>query len=87
METPGTLCMLVSKLPNGIADRWNRKVLMLRRSQQRKPSLKYFIEFFNEETVLVNDPVFLREAITTYVGTQEKSDNQRKRRSNSKKYG
>ena len=87
METPDTLYMLVSKLPNGVADRWNRKALMLRRSQQREPSLKDFIEFFDEETVLVNNPIFSREAITAYVGTQEKSDNQRKRRSNNKKYG
>ena len=51
METPDTLCMLVSKLPNGV------------------------------ETLLVNDPIFSREAITAYVGAQEKSDNQIKRRS------
>ena len=57
METPDTLCMLVSKLPNGV------------------------------ETLLVNDPIFSREAITAYVGAQEKPDNERKRRSNSKKYG
>ena len=81
--TPGTLCMLVLKLPNGVADRWNRKAVMLQRSQQREPSLKDFIEFFDEE----NDPIFLREAVTAYVGTQEKSDNHRKRISNSKKYG
>ena len=29
METPDNLCMLVSKLPNGVADRWNRKALVL----------------------------------------------------------
>ena len=58
METPGTLHMLVSKLPNDVAGRWNRKVLMLRRSQQKESSLKDFIEFFDEETILVNDPIF-----------------------------
>ena len=87
METPDTLCVFVSKLPNSVADRWNRKAMMLQRSQQKESSLKDFIEFFDEETVLVNDPIFSREAITAYVGTQEKPDNQRKRRSNSKKYG
>ena len=59
---------------------------MLRRSQQRELSLKGFIEFFDGETLLVNDPIFSREAITAYVGTQ-KSDDQRKRRSNNKNYG
>ena len=36
---------------------------------------------------MVNHPIFSREAITAYVGNQQKFDNQRKRRSNSKKYG
>lgn len=70
METPGTLIMLVSKLPNNVSDMWNRKTLMPRRGQQREPSLKDFIEFFDEETVLARNPIFLREAITVYVGTQ-----------------
>ena len=87
METSDTPCMLVSRLPNGVVDRWNRKALMLRRSQQRELSLKDFIEFFDEETVLINNFIFSREAITAYDGTQEKSDNQRKRRSYSKKHG
>ena len=78
METPETLCMLVLKLSNGVADTWNRKSLMLRRSKQSGPPLKDFIEFFEEEIILVNDPIFSREAITAYVGTQGKSDDQRK---------
>ena len=45
------------------------------------------MEFFDEETVLVNNPIFSREAITAYVRTQEKSDNQRKGSRNIKKYG
>ena len=86
METPYTLCMLVSKLPVGTADRWKRKALMLWKNQQREPSLKDFIEFCDEETVLVNNPILLREAITAYVGNQEKSDNQRKRRKQASLY-
>ena len=86
MGTPDTLCMLVSKLPKGVTDRWNRKALMLRRSQQGEPSLKDFLEFFGEEIILVKGPIFLREAIIAYVGNQEKSDNQRERRNISKKY-
>ena len=57
METPDTLCVIVSMLPNGVADSWNRKALMLQTSQQREPSLKDFIEFFDGETVLVNDSI------------------------------
>ena len=78
METLDTICMLVSKLQNGVAYRWNRKALMLQRSQQRETSLKDFIEFF----------------WSTIQSSQEKlelhmleKDDHRKRRSNSKKCG
>ena len=37
---------------------------MLQKSKQRGPSLKDLIEVFDEETVLVKNPTFLREAIT-----------------------
>ena len=37
LETPETLRGLVSNLSNDVADRWNRKALMLQRSQQRGP--------------------------------------------------
>ena len=37
LETPETLCELVSNLSNDVADRCNRKALMLQRSQQRWP--------------------------------------------------
>ena len=79
--------MLVSKFPNGVAYSRNRKALMLQRSQQKEPKLNDFVEFFDKETVLVNNHSFSREAINAYVGTQVKSDNLSKRRSNSKKYG
>ena len=79
--------MLVSKFPNGVAYSRNRKALMLQRSQQKEPKLNDFVEFFDKETVLVNNHSFSREAINAYVGIQVKSDNLRKRRSNSKKYG
>ena len=42
-------------------------------------SLKDFIEFFDDEKVLVNNPIFLRDAITAYIGTQKKSDDRRNR--------
>ena len=42
-------------------------------------SLKDFIEFFDDEKVLVNNPIFLRDAITAYIGTQKKSDDRSNR--------
>ena len=66
------------KLPNGVADRWNRKVLILQRSQQGESSLNDFTDFLDDETALDNTPTYLREAITGYVGIQEKSKEKEK---------
>ena len=71
-ETPETLCFLVSKLPVGLRSRWNRKVHGIRRSYGREPCLTDFSGFLNEETVLVNDLIFSREAVEEYVTRPEK---------------
>ena len=42
MEATDTLCMLVSKLPNGVADRWNRKALMLQKKSTKGATMKGF---------------------------------------------
>ena len=54
LETPETLYVLVSKLPGGLRDRWNRTVQGIRRSYDREPCLSDFSGFVNEETILVN---------------------------------
>ena len=63
LETPETLCVLVSKLPGGLRGRWNRTVQGIRRSYGREPCLSDFSGFAKEETILVNDPIFSREAV------------------------
>ena len=62
VDTPEVLCMLMSKLPGNTRDQWNRKVLIIRRQQRREPELEDFIDFFDDETQLANDPLFSREA-------------------------
>ena len=58
--------MLISKLPGGIMERWNREVLNIRRCQVREPTLNDMTDFIEEETILMNDPLFSREVLADY---------------------
>ena len=69
--TPDVLCSLVSKLPGNMRDRWNRKVFMLRKHQQLE--LSDPIDFAEEEMVLANDPLFLREVLKDYTDKHDRS--------------
>ena len=73
INTPDILCMLVSKLPNGLIDRWNRTAFNIRKNRECEPSLSDLIEFVDQEITLVNDPMFSREAIEIFSGKSEKS--------------
>ena len=61
--TPETLCVLVSKLPGCFRDRWNRMVQGIRRSYGSESCLADLYGFVNGKTILVNDPIFSREAV------------------------
>ena len=50
INTPDILCMLVSKLPNGLIDRWNRTAYNICKNREREPSLSNLIEFVDQET-------------------------------------
>ena len=77
LDTPDTLCSLITKLPRNTRDRWNRGVLNLRRHEQRKPELADLREFVEEEVVLVNDPLFSNEALKEYTDKNEKVNKKR----------
>ena len=77
LDTPDVLCSLVSKLPGNMRDRWNRKVLMLRKHQQLEPELSDLIDFLEEEMVLANDPLFSREALKDYTDKHDKRSKKR----------
>ena len=85
INNPDVICMLLSKLPTYLQDRWNRKVCKLRRSDERESELVDLIEMVDEETILVNDPLFSREAISQYVNKPDKF-NQQDKRKNVKSY-
>ena len=55
--------MMASKLHGGLTERWNREVSKIRRHHRREPDLEDFIMYIEEETVVMNDPLFFREAL------------------------
>ena len=67
------MCMLLSKLPGGIRDKWSRRVLLIRRKQGREPELADFIDFVNDENLIVNDPAFSKEAVERYIDQNQEN--------------
>ena len=62
-DTPDNICIVLSKLPGNLRDRWNRNVYQIRTFQHREPLFKDLIDFIDKETILASDPLFSREAI------------------------
>ena len=79
LDNPDIICMLLSKLPGNLQDRWNRKVFYMRRQHAREPKPSNFTNFVDEEIPLLNDPMFSRDAVSQY--HQEKKDRFEKRKS------
>ena len=79
MDTAEILCMLISKLRGNTRHRWNRNVLIIRRQHRREPELVDFIDFFEDETQLPNDPLFSREALRDYTEKADKGGNNKRR--------
>ena len=52
---------------------WNRTAYNIRKRQECEPSLSDLIEFVDQETTLVNDPMFSREALECYMKGQKNS--------------
>ena len=73
LDTPEILCMLISILPGLLMNRWNRKVQNIRRRELRESDLTNFVQFVEKETLLMNDPLFLREALHEYAEQNEKA--------------
>ena len=59
-------CYEIPKIPGYLQDRWNRNVQKIRKAQMREPGLIDLTNFIKDEMVLVNDPLFSREAVGQY---------------------
>ena len=65
--------MLLSKLPGGTRDKWSRRVLFIRKKQRKEPGVADFIDFVNDENLIVNDRVFSKEAVEQHIEKKTKS--------------
>ena len=62
-NSPDVIQILLKKLPSYIQNRWNRQVLKIRKTGE-EAQLSNFIQLVDEETTLVDDPLFSHEALT-----------------------
>ena len=81
LNSPDILGTLTSNLPGNARDKWNRKVLSIRRHRAEDPELADFIDFINDEILLASDPLFSREALKVYVEKEERSHLKKKMKS------
>ena len=63
LDTPDVICMILAKIQRYLQDIWNRNVQKIRKTQMRQPGLIYLTNIIEDEMVLVNDPLFSREAV------------------------
>ena len=78
LDNPDIICLLLSKLPGVLLDRWNRRVFNIRMNNTMEPSLLDLVLFIDEETTLVNDPLFSRDAFSQYQEKKETYDRKKK---------
>ena len=66
LDSPDIFCMLISNLPGVIMERQERKVLNIRKCHLREPTINDITDFIEEETILMNEPLFSCEALADY---------------------
>ena len=64
LDTPEMVCLLLSKQPGHIKERWNRSAM------QREPDFADPIHLFEDEATLVNDTLFSNDTVGMF--TKEK---------------
>ena len=67
LNTPDIICMLLSKLPGSVRDKWSQNVFTIRRRGKREPEMADFIQFVDDESLIVTDLEFSKEAVEQYV--------------------
>ena len=90
LDSPEILCTLISKFSGYVRERWNRKVLSVRRTCKRDPKLFDLLRFVEEEIMLFNNPLFSKEGVNFFAetgsgGRQTETIPGSRRRRNSKK--
>ena len=67
LNIPDTLCSLLAKLPGNMKDKWNRLEYNLRRHQERDAEFADLVNFAEEETILITDTMFSRDALDSFM--------------------
>ena len=67
LNIPDTLCSLLAKLPGNMKDKWNRLEYNLRRHQERDAEFADLVDFAEEETILITDPMFSGDALDSFM--------------------
>ena len=79
LDSLDSICMLLSKLPGQLRDRWNREVYFIRAKHSREPELKDLINYVDKETAFVSDPLFSKEAVEQYLDKRDVKVDKRRR--------
>lgn len=58
------LQLLQTKLSSYLQDRWGRKAYQIQKELKREATIDDFIKRFREQTEIISDPLFSRDAIT-----------------------
>ena len=82
LDTPDVICMLLSKLHEKIRHKWVRAVMDVRTKEHREGTLGDFIKLIHEEKMLVNDPLFSKEAVDQYTDKKSSKQGNSKKRIN-----
>ena len=64
LDTPETSCMIFSKLPVHLQNKWNRNILKMRRMHSREPQMFDLENFVEHKITLVRDPIYSRDAVS-----------------------
>ena len=72
LDTPEIICMILSKLPVHLQDRWNRNTLKMRMMHSREPWLFDLANFVEDEMTLVSDALYSRDAVSQYIEKNQK---------------
>ena len=79
LDSPESICMVLSRLPGQLRDRWNREVYSISAKHSREPELKDLINYVDKETALVSDPLFSKEAVEQYLDKKDVKVDKRRR--------
>ena len=66
LDSPDVICMILSEFSGHLQDSWNINALRIRRTDTRELELLDLTNFNEDEMIIVNDPLFPKEAVGQY---------------------